>query len=146
MLMAAQAGTAYALQCELRKKGQIPLDVYEVLTTLHEAPDRKLRMSELAERILFSRSGLTRLVDRLQARGWVEREPCADDRRGWYTKLTESGELVREQAFRCYMPGLQTSWSLVLDEKDHSTLLAILGKVHGHNRGRKKARLDQTGS
>ncbi len=143
MLLAAQTQTAHALQRELRASGQVPLDVYDVLATLYEAPEQKLRMSQLAERILFSRSGLTRLVDRLQARGWVEREPCSDDRRGWFTKLTESGNLVRQQAHAHYVPGLVASWSEALNERDHEALIELLEKVQCYRKDRKLGRMPE---
>ena len=69
----------------------MPLAWYDVLLTLAQAPERRLRMAQLADRVLLSRSGLTRLVDRLEREGLVRREPSPDDARGTYTVLTAAG-------------------------------------------------------
>ena len=64
---------------------------YEVLVCLSEAPGQRLRMSEVADRTLATRSAITRTVDRLVARGWVRRVRSTQDQRGAYANLTESG-------------------------------------------------------
>ena len=64
---------------------------YEVLVCLSEATDQRLRMSEVADRTLATRSAITRTVDRLVARGWVRRVRSMQDQRGAYANLTESG-------------------------------------------------------
>src|SRR5688572_4870948 len=67
----------------LEDAGLIPLNWYDVLIELYEAPERRLRMSDLAERVLLTRSGLTRLVDRLEKEGYLKREIDPQDRRGF---------------------------------------------------------------
>ena len=79
------------LERDLLAEAELPLGWYDVLLQLAEAPERRLRMAELADRVLLSRSGLTRLVDRLAAEGLVTREPFPDDARGPYTVLTDAG-------------------------------------------------------
>jgi DNA-binding MarR family transcriptional regulator len=94
-LLRVHASLLKALETELEEKHGVPLTSYEVLMHLSEAPDGKLRMSALAERVLLSRSGLTRLIDRLVAEGLIERLACDDDARGSYALLTPAGnELV----------------------------------------------------
>lgn len=90
---------------EMQKKSPLSLEQYDVLVTLEYEPDGRLRMSDLAERVLLSKSGLTRLVDRLEAKGWVKREACDKDRRGAYAVLTPTGQKMRESAW----PVLQES-------------------------------------
>jgi DNA-binding MarR family transcriptional regulator len=87
----AHAVTLRALEQELTADAGLPLAWYDVLLQLAEAPGRRLRMAELAERVELSRSGLTRLVDRLVGAGLVSREPSADDARGTYTVLLPAG-------------------------------------------------------
>src|SRR4051794_17475904 len=70
------------LDAELLTEHGIALSAYEVLLFLGDASEGRMRMSELAERLLLSRSGLTRLIDRLGRAGFVTREPCRDDGRG----------------------------------------------------------------
>ncbi len=84
---------------EMQKKSPLSLEQYDVLVTLEYEPDGRLRMSDLAERVLLSKSGLTRLVDRLEAKGWVKREACDKDRRGAYAVLTPAGQKMRESAW-----------------------------------------------
>ena len=71
---------------------------YEILVHLSEADDDRMRMSELAERALFSRSRLSHAVSRLERLGWVAREDCATDRRGMYAVLTPTGRAALEAA------------------------------------------------
>ena len=79
------------LERELLDEQGIGLGEYEVLLILAYADERRLRMSELADRLVLSRSGATRLVDRLQADGLVERVICDTDRRGQWAQLTDAG-------------------------------------------------------
>ena len=79
------------LEQELQAEADLPLTHYDVLVQLSGADARRLRMSELADRLLLSRSGVTRLVDRLVADGLVERVSCDSDRRGAWASLTDAG-------------------------------------------------------
>jgi DNA-binding MarR family transcriptional regulator len=79
------------LDRELEASHGLALRSYDVLIQLSRAPDRRLRMSELADAVVLSRSGLTRLVDRLEAQGLVERQPCRSDARGSHAVLTAAG-------------------------------------------------------
>jgi DNA-binding MarR family transcriptional regulator len=79
------------LSRELQERADISLPDYEILVYLSEAPDRRLRMSELADRTLSSRSRLSHQVDRLSDAGLVDRQPCSDDRRGYFAVLTPRG-------------------------------------------------------
>src|SRR3954467_3119087 len=80
-----------ALDAELAEAHDLPLSSYEVLITLESAPNRKRRMAELADSVLLSRSGMTRLVDRLEQHGLLIRDTCTDDGRGCYAVLTDKG-------------------------------------------------------
>jgi DNA-binding MarR family transcriptional regulator len=87
----AHATVVRRLEADLVAEQSLPLASYDVLVQLVEAPHRRLRMTELAERVLLSRSGLTRLVDRLERQGLVAREACASDARGLFAVLTDAG-------------------------------------------------------
>ena len=80
-----------ALERELQAEHGMALTDYDVLVQLATTEGRRLRMSELADRLLLSRSGATRLIDRLVATGLVERVMCDTDRRGQWASLTEAG-------------------------------------------------------
>jgi DNA-binding MarR family transcriptional regulator len=70
----------------------LQLSEYEIISMLSEQPDRRLRMSEIADVVVQSRSRLTHTAGRLEKRGWVRREACAGDRRGVELVLTEAGQ------------------------------------------------------
>lgn len=79
------------LSRDLQEQAGISLPDYEILVYLSEAPEWRLRMSELADRTLSSRSRLSHQVDRLTDAGLVDRQPCSDDRRGSFAVLTPAG-------------------------------------------------------
>lgn len=87
----AHARVVRRLEADLLAEHELPLAWYDVMVQLVESPGRRARMTELAERVLISRSGLTRLVDRLVAAGLVRREPCDTDARGFFAVLTDDG-------------------------------------------------------
>ncbi len=87
----AHAQITRAMEAELVAEHDLPLPSYDVLLQLAESPGRRLRMTELADRVLLSRSGLTRLVDRLEREGLVERAACPNDARGTHAVLTDAG-------------------------------------------------------
>ena len=87
----AHATVVRRLEAELMAEHDLPLASYDVLVQLSEATDRRLRMTELADRVLLSRSGLTRLADRLEREGLIERKACPSDARGTLAVLTPAG-------------------------------------------------------
>jgi DNA-binding MarR family transcriptional regulator len=80
-----------AVEGQLQRESGIPHGYYEILVNLSEAPDRSLRMSQLAEASTSSKSRLSHAVARLEERGWVERLDCPTDRRGQVARLTDAG-------------------------------------------------------
>ena len=102
----AHARVIRDLERELQVEQRMALTDYDVLVQLANAEDRRLRMSELAERLLLSRSGATRLVDRLVAQGLVERVMCDVDRRGLWASLTEAGYDRLRQASPTHLRGV----------------------------------------
>jgi DNA-binding MarR family transcriptional regulator len=97
-LLRAHACLAKRLDTELEQAHRLPLTSYEVLTRLDEAQDGRMRMCDLAEQAQLSRSGLTRLVDRLERDGLLERCSCTHDARGSYACLTAMGRERVEEA------------------------------------------------
>jgi DNA-binding MarR family transcriptional regulator len=95
------------LDAELMAAHGLPLSSYEVLLFLEDAPDGSLRMAELADSVLLSRSGLTRMVDRLEQGGLVRRETCASDLRGFNAVLTDGGRAALLEARRTHLSGVR---------------------------------------
>jgi DNA-binding MarR family transcriptional regulator len=114
-----------ALDAELEEEHGLPLTSYDVLIQLSLAPDRRLRMFELADAIVLSRSGLTRLVDRLERDGLVEREPGEVDRRQIYARLTDRGFEVLEEATPTHIAGVKERFLDRLSEEQMKQLAAI---------------------
>jgi DNA-binding MarR family transcriptional regulator len=96
------------LDRELTRETGISHAYYEILVQLSEAADRQLRMSELAERCLSSRSRLSHAVSRLEERGWVRRQVCAEDGRGQLAVLTDEGFAALETAAPVHVEGVRS--------------------------------------
>ncbi len=116
------------LDAELRDRLGFGLDWYDVLYQLSEAGGR-LRMHELADATLFSRSDVTRLVTRLERAGLVEREPDEEDRRGVHAVLTRRGRASLRRAAVTHLAGIQQHFAGRLREGDAARLAAMLAQV-----------------
>lgn len=104
--LTAHARIIRQLEAELIDEHDLPLASYDVLLQLRETPDLRLRMAELAERVLLSRSGLSRLVDRLEREGLVRREACPGDARGTFAVLTDAGRARLRAAAPTHLRGI----------------------------------------
>jgi DNA-binding MarR family transcriptional regulator len=120
--LAAHARLMGALDEELMAGHGLPLADYEVLVHLSEGPADGIRMSQLAERILVSRSGLTRRVDRLEEQGLVERHVCPSDRRGQMAMLTKAGRQRLSAAAPTHLDGVRRLFIDALDDKQMDAL------------------------
>lgn len=129
MLQRAQMRITRHLESELLEAHDLALASYDVLLQLAEARGRRLRMNDLADRVLLSRSGLTRLVDRLQREGLVMREACASDARGLFAVLTDEGADRLAEATPTYLAGIRSRILDALDEEDLRRCAAMLAKL-----------------
>lgn len=107
----AQASLLRRLGADLIKEEDMTLAEYDVLVQLSFAPDGRLRMSELSDRVRLSPSGLTRRVDRLVQSGLVKRGRCASDRRGTNAILTPAGKLRLRRASPVHIRGIREHFS-----------------------------------
>ncbi|WP_067830440.1 MarR family winged helix-turn-helix transcriptional regulator [Actinomadura kijaniata] len=128
-MLRAQAQISRRLQADLLADHDLALGSYDVLMHLGESPDGRLRMNDLADRVLLSRSGLTRLVDRLQREGLVERQSCTSDARGLYAVLTPAGRARLAAATPTYQRGVREYVLGRLDADDLRQFGAILEKL-----------------
>jgi DNA-binding MarR family transcriptional regulator len=103
----AHAQVTQALDVQMRREHGISVSAYEVLMFLGNAPDQRLRMAEIADHVLLSRSGCTRLVDRLVALGYVTRCSAESDGRGLYAQLTDQGAEKLAAARRTHYEGVR---------------------------------------
>jgi DNA-binding MarR family transcriptional regulator len=125
----AHAHAIRELERELAAETGVPLGWYDVLLQLAEAPERRLRMAELADRVLLSRSGLTRLVDRLQAEGLVRREPSPHDARGTFTVLTADGMARLRAAAPVHLAGIRKHWIAHFTDDELRQLGGLLARL-----------------
>jgi DNA-binding MarR family transcriptional regulator len=105
------------------------LSTYDVLIELYEEPEHRLRMHELAERVVLSRSGLTRLVDRLEAEGLMIRDRCGTDRRGAYAVITEQGIAALQRTWPIYARGITEYFAEWLTLEEAQLLESALARI-----------------
>ncbi|MCG5216676.1 MarR family transcriptional regulator [Streptosporangium sp. KLBMP 9127] len=129
MLQRVQVRAARLLEADLLTAHDLALASYDVLTRLAETPDGRLRMNDLADQALLSRSGLTRLIDRLQRDGLVEREACTSDARGLYAVLTAAGRTRLAEATPTYLRSLRARFLGVLDDDELRQCATTLTKL-----------------
>jgi DNA-binding MarR family transcriptional regulator len=125
----AHARITRTLDEELQATHHLSLAEYDALLQLVNAPGHRLRMSALADRVLLSRSGITRLVDRLVAAGMVERTTCTTDARGAEAALTQRGLDHLRDASRTHLEGVGRLFLDVLEPAERETLQRGLDRV-----------------
>ena len=125
----AHARVVELLESELLEAKQLPLAWYDVLVQLQEADSHRLRMTELAKRVLLSKSGLTRLVDRMCAAGLVDRTPDESDRRGRWVALNAAGEQRLRDAAPVHLRGVREHFIAHLDNAAVGTVGVALRTI-----------------
>lgn len=126
----AHAAVIGKIEQELSVERKVPLTTYDVLVALYQAPEKKLRMSELADSVVITRSGLTRLVDRLEKEGLVRRERTDEDRRGSYAVLTRQGKKAFIEAWPVYARGIFEHFISKLDEEEQAVIERGLNRIY----------------
>jgi DNA-binding MarR family transcriptional regulator len=119
------------LDAELQSERGLTLSRYDVLVQLFNAPDHRLRMNQLASRILLSKSGLTRLIDRMEAEGLVERASSPTDRRGSFAVLTPRGEQVFREAAPIHLDGIHKHFASHLTATEAKAMANAFEKIRG---------------
>jgi DNA-binding MarR family transcriptional regulator len=128
-LLRAHATLVRDLDAELQATHDLSLGDYDVLVTLAAAPGDRLRMRELADRVILSRSGITRRVDRLERAGLVCREPAPDDGRSIEAVLTEVGRARLREAAHTHLAGVETRFLARYSDEELAGIAALLDRV-----------------
>jgi DNA-binding MarR family transcriptional regulator len=128
-LLRVHSALVKAFDAELLADYDLPLTSYEVLINLQAAPDHRRRMAELAEGVLLSRSGMTRLVDRLERDGLLERDACVSDGRGTFAVLTPKGEELLRRARRTHLDGVRERFLRHFSEDELEQLAQYWNRV-----------------
>jgi DNA-binding MarR family transcriptional regulator len=123
--LTAHAAVIARIEREMAAAGAIPLTWYDVLLELYEAPERRLRLHELARRVVLTRSGLTRMVDRLEEAGLLRREPDPTDRRGAFA----AGHEALRRAWPVYARGITAYFARHLGEEEARAIAALFGRI-----------------
>jgi DNA-binding MarR family transcriptional regulator len=127
--LSAHARLSRRLDEELRAEHDLSLPEYDALLQLAQAPERRLRMSRLANLVLLSKSGVTRLIDRLEADGFVERTQCLSDARGAEAVLTSAGLARLREAAHTHLAGIDRYFLASLAPEELATIERAMGSV-----------------
>ncbi|WP_082209913.1 MarR family winged helix-turn-helix transcriptional regulator [Fischerella sp. PCC 9605] len=131
LFLTAQIQVIEQIQERLSAANLPPLEWYDVLWALKDTPEQRLRLSELAEQVLLSRSNLTRLLDRLEKQKLLRREPCLTDRRGTFAVLTEAGAAMQKKMWAIYSQGIAEYFGDQLSDEEVKVMQQALKKILG---------------
>ena len=132
-LMMLNRTVVQALDTELRSRHGLAVTEFDVLITLFNAPDQRLGMSALADRVLLSPAGTTHLVTRLERDGKVRREVDPTDRRKWFTALTPKGDRTLREARRTHNDVLRRTFFSATSPTDRRTLQRVWRRLAAEN-------------
>jgi DNA-binding MarR family transcriptional regulator len=128
-LLRAHATLRRSMDANLLTEHQLTINDYEVLLALAHAEDRRLRRVDLAERVLLTQSGITRLLQGLERSGLVERGSCATDGRVVYALLTDAGYERLREASRTHLDDIRSLFAARFTQEELDTLEHLLGRV-----------------
>ncbi|MBL8087200.1 MAG: MarR family transcriptional regulator [Chthonomonas sp.] len=131
-LLFCHATLTRKFNAELEQRGHLTLELYDVLLALEDAPDQRMTMSELARRVVFSPSGLTRLVDRLERKGFVQRIVHPQDRRSYLCALLPQGEQARKETWPCYAALIQEHFAVHMSPDEAACMRSVLHRTLGN--------------
>jgi len=130
LLLETNARMSRSLGLELEAECELPLAWFDVLLQLRRSPNGRLKMNEIADAIVHSSGGTTRLVDRIEEAGLVERHNCPSDRRAVHVAITDAGNAKLDQALAVHLEYLDESLAKLLTENERATLASLLTKLN----------------
>jgi len=130
LLLETNARLTKDLGAALESSCQLPLAWFEVLLQLRQSADGRLKMSQMADAIVHSTGGTTRLVDRLEEASFVRREHCPSDRRSVYVAITDAGNAKLDEALGVHLTYLNENMGTRLDSGERETLAVLLAKLN----------------
>ncbi|HEX8074204.1 MAG TPA: MarR family winged helix-turn-helix transcriptional regulator [Thermoleophilaceae bacterium] len=128
-LLRAHATLRRSMDANLLAEHDLTINDYEVLLALAHAPDRRMRRVDLAERVLLTQSGITRLLQGLERGGLVERGDCPTDGRVVYALLTDEGYSRLREASRTHLDDIRSLFAARFTQDELETLRGLLGRV-----------------
>jgi len=130
-LLKAHSSLTRELSAQLVTNHGLTINDYEVLLRLSRAEGRRMRRVDIAEQVMLTPSGITRLLDGLERFGYVERAACASDRRVTYAVLTDEGLAKLEEASETHLADIQNAFANRLSPEELESLGALLERLHG---------------
>lgn len=128
-LLLAHSGALRAIEADVRDAGDIPLTWYDVLLELNSAPDRRLRMRELSDRVVLSRTRISRLVDAMAAAGLVTKQPDDVDARATWATLTADGRKALRDTAPVYLAAIEQHFASHLTDTQLRQVTSALSRV-----------------
>ena len=133
-LIASSTLLQRAVETNLREQADLTQVQFEILMNLSNAGDAGIRMAQLADALIVSRSGLSYQVAQLESRGWITRERSADDERGVVARITPEGERMRQRVFAGHIDIVRSAFLDAVEPGELATLTAVLERVAGRLR------------
>ena len=130
-LLFAHARVIQGLEADMHEQHDLTLTWFDVMSRLKQAPDQRLRMHELEEASVFTRSGMTRLVDRIEAAGFVRRERSPRDRRGVYVAITPAGVAKVDAVWLDHVASIRRHFGRFIDPAEATALRHTTQKIVG---------------
>jgi DNA-binding MarR family transcriptional regulator len=130
LLLETNARLSRSLGIQLEESCELPLAWFDVLLQLRKSPDGRLKMNEIADAIVHSTGGTTRLIDRLESAGLVERQLCPSDRRAIHVAITDAGNAKLDEAFDVHLVYLEEHLTARLNCDERATLTELLTKLN----------------
>lgn len=127
----AHAKVIEQIERELSENKRVPLTTYDVLIALFEAPEKKLRLKDLTNRMVLTKSGLTRRLDRLEKEGFIRREQNETDKRSTFAVLTKTGEQELRRAWPVYARGIKQYFTSRMTHEEQWIVEKVLKSVYG---------------
>ena len=127
----AHAAVVGAIEEDLERRGHVPLEWYDVLVAISDAPQGRLRLKDLGRELVLTRSGATRLADKLEVAGLLERQRVHDDRRGVILSLTASGRRALRSAWPIYARGITDRFLAKLTSGEVDIVSSALARIAG---------------
>jgi DNA-binding MarR family transcriptional regulator len=130
LLLETNARLSRSLGLELESTCDLPLAWFDVLLQLRKSPDGRLKMNQIADAIVHSTGGTTRLIDRLEVAGLVERQNCPSDRRAIHVAITDVGNEKLDTALNVHLGYLEENLATRLTKVERETLAELLTKLN----------------
>jgi DNA-binding MarR family transcriptional regulator len=134
LLLETNARLSKSLGVELEATCELPLAWFEVLLQLRKAPEGRLKMNQIADAIVHSSGGTTRLIDRLEQSGYVTREHCPSDRRAIFVAISARGNEKLDEALNVHLDYLEDNLANRLSDQERTTLATLLKKLNSSTR------------